>query len=37
MATIRIIPADEAGARPGRPCVACGAAGQALAYFARAY
>jgi len=37
MATIRVIPLDENEARTGRPCVACGAAGQALAYFARAY
>jgi prolyl-tRNA synthetase len=37
MATIRVIPIDEAGAKPGKPCVACGAEGQALAYFARAY
>jgi prolyl-tRNA synthetase len=37
MATIRVIPIDEAGSRTGRPCIACGAAGQALAYFARAY
>jgi prolyl-tRNA synthetase len=37
MATIRIIPLDEAEARTERPCVACGAAGQALAYFARSY
>ncbi len=37
MATIRVIPLDEAEARTERPCVACGAAGQALAYFARSY
>jgi prolyl-tRNA synthetase len=37
MATIRIIPADEAAAQTGRPCIACGGAGQALAFFARAY
>jgi prolyl-tRNA synthetase len=37
MATIRVIPLDENEARTSRPCVACGAAGQALAYFARAY
>jgi len=37
MATIRVIPLDEAEAKTGKPCVACGAAGQALAYFARSY
>jgi prolyl-tRNA synthetase len=37
MATIRVIPIDETEAKPGKPCIACGAAGQALAYFARAY
>jgi len=37
MATIRIIPADEASARADRPCIACGGAAEALAYFARAY
>ncbi len=37
MATIRVIPLDENEARTTRPCVACGAEGQALAYFARAY
>ena len=37
MATIRIIPLDEAAAGTDRPCIACGSAGQALAYFARAY
>jgi hypothetical protein len=37
MATIRVIPIDEGEATPGKPCIACGAAGQALAYFARAY
>jgi prolyl-tRNA synthetase len=37
MATIRIIPIEEAASRTDRPCVACGAVGQALAYFARAY
>ncbi|MBP1661254.1 MAG: prolyl-tRNA synthetase, partial [Candidatus Aminicenantes bacterium] len=37
MATIRIIPLDEAAAGTDRPCIACGSAGQAMAYFARAY
>jgi len=37
MATIRVIPLDPQEAETGRPCVACGAKGQALAYFARAY
>jgi len=37
MATIRVIPIDEAEAKPGKPCIACGAEGQALAFFARAY
>jgi prolyl-tRNA synthetase len=37
MATIRVIPLEENEARTKRPCVACGAEGQALAYFARAY
>ncbi|HSA95039.1 MAG TPA: proline--tRNA ligase, partial [Acidobacteriota bacterium] len=37
MATIRVIPIDESESRTDRPCVACGQAGQALAYFARAY
>jgi prolyl-tRNA synthetase len=37
MATIRVIPLDENEAGTSRPCVACGAAGQALAYFAKAY
>lgn len=37
MATIRVIPIDEKEAGTDKPCVACGAAGQALAYFARAY
>lgn len=37
MATIRVIPLDEAEAKTGKPCVACGAEGQALAYFARSY
>jgi prolyl-tRNA synthetase len=37
MATIRVIPIDEREARAEGPCVVCGARGQALAYFARAY
>ena len=37
MATIRVIPLDEREAATDRPCVACGARGQALAYFARSY
>jgi prolyl-tRNA synthetase len=37
MATIRVIPLDDADALTDKPCVACGAKGQALAYFARAY
>jgi prolyl-tRNA synthetase len=37
MATIRVIPIDENEAATDKPCVACGAPGQALAYFARAY
>jgi prolyl-tRNA synthetase len=37
MATIRVIPLDEAEARTDAPCVACGAKGQVLATFARAY
>ena len=37
MATIRVIPIDEKEAGTDQPCVACGAPGQALAYFARAY
>ena len=37
MATIRVIPLEDKDALTDRPCVACGAKGQALAYFARAY
>ncbi|HVP90232.1 MAG TPA: proline--tRNA ligase [Terriglobales bacterium] len=37
MATIRVIPLDEAEARPSGPCVCCGREGKAVAYFARAY
>ena len=37
MATIRVIPLDESEAKTDGPCVACGAKGQALAYFARGY
>jgi prolyl-tRNA synthetase len=37
MATIRVIPLDEKEAESREPCVACGAKGQVLAYFARAY
>ena len=37
MATIRVIPLDEAEARPAGSCVCCGRQGKALAYFARAY
>jgi prolyl-tRNA synthetase len=37
MATIRVIPLDESEAKTDGPCVACGAKGQVLAYFARAY
>ncbi len=37
MATIRVIPIDESESRTDRPCIGCGAVGQALAYFARAY
>ena len=37
MATIRVIPLDEREAATDRPCIACGARGQALAYFARSY
>jgi len=37
MATIRVIPLDPKEAETGQACVACGAKGQALAYFARAY
>ncbi|HPW19038.1 MAG TPA: His/Gly/Thr/Pro-type tRNA ligase C-terminal domain-containing protein, partial [Candidatus Aminicenantes bacterium] len=37
MATIRVIPTEEAASKTDRPCVSCGGAGQALAYFARAY
>jgi prolyl-tRNA synthetase len=37
MATIRVIPLEESEAKTDGCCVACGAKGQALAYFARAY
>jgi prolyl-tRNA synthetase len=37
MATIRVIPLEDEEARTAEPCVACGAKGQVLAYFARAY
>jgi prolyl-tRNA synthetase len=37
MATIRVIPLDDAAARTDRPCVSCGRPGQVRAYFARAY
>ncbi|MCX6569763.1 MAG: His/Gly/Thr/Pro-type tRNA ligase C-terminal domain-containing protein, partial [Candidatus Aminicenantes bacterium] len=37
MATIRVIPLEESEAKADGCCVACGAKGQALAYFARAY
>ena len=37
MATIRVIPLDETEGRAAGPCVLCGRAGKAVAYFARAY
>jgi prolyl-tRNA synthetase len=37
MATIRVIPLDEAEAEPAGPCVCCGRKGKTVAYFARAY
>jgi len=37
MATIRVIPLDEAEGPAAGPCVCCGRAGKATAYFARAY
>jgi hypothetical protein len=37
MATIRVIPLEDKDAATDKPCVACGAKGQALAYFARSY
>jgi prolyl-tRNA synthetase len=37
MATIRVIPLSDEEAKTGAPCAACGAKGQVLAYFARAY
>jgi prolyl-tRNA synthetase len=37
MATIRVIPLDETEGGAAGPCVLCGRAGKAVAYFARAY
>ena len=37
MATIRVIPLADKDARTDKPCVACGAKGQVMAYFARSY
>ena len=37
MATIRVMPLDEAEGRTDAPCVCCGRPGKALAFFARSY
>jgi len=37
MATIRVMPIDEAESRTDAPCVCCGRPGKALAFFARSY